>query len=194
MTWVFVCDERRRFLFVDVSAFFTPGICMMGTPNSLSSDGAESSELLPSGWTTTSYSGILPFPLSDFGLGHDMLSSRGGSCGPISSIELGLSFGGGLGRVSVHLLLDWLGWSRIGLIPRCRFVENDVATYPNRSGRRVEALIRLFRGQVSYEDTFFRRRVGLLSTFVRDAYMRNASEHLEVREDGLPSNEDLVWS
>ena len=29
---------------------------------------------------------------------RNVFSSRGGSCGPISSIELGLSFGGGLGR------------------------------------------------------------------------------------------------
>ena len=51
-----------------------------------------------------------------------------------------------------------------------------------------------FRGRVSYEDTFFRLRIGLLSIFVRDAYIRNAFEHLEVREDWIPSNEDLVWS
>ena len=124
MTWVFTCDERQSFSFVDVRAFFTPGVRMMGTSNSLSSERAESSELLSSGWTSTSYSGILPLPLSDFGLGRDVFSS-------------------------------------------CR-----------GSGRRIEALIRLFREQVSYEDTFFRRRVGLLSVFVRDAYMRNASEHL----------------
>ena len=93
MTWFFARDERQSFSFVDVSAFFTPGVRMMGTPNSLSSEGAESSELLSSGWTSTSYSGILPLPLSNFGLGRDVLSSRGGSCGPISSVELGLSFG-----------------------------------------------------------------------------------------------------
>ena len=73
---------------------------MMGTPNSLSSERAESSELLSSGWTSTSYSGILLLPLSDFGLGRNVLSSRGGSCGTISSVELGFSFCGGLGRVS----------------------------------------------------------------------------------------------
>ena len=61
-------------------------------------------------------------------------------------------------------------------------------------GRRVEAFVRLFRGRVSYEDTFFRLRVGLLSIFVRDAYIRNASEYLEVREDWLSSNEQLVSS
>ena len=44
--------------------------------------------------------GIFPLPLSDFGLGRDVFSSRGGSCRPSSSVELGLSFGGGLGRVS----------------------------------------------------------------------------------------------
>ena len=73
---------------------------MMGTPNSLSSEPAESSESLSLGRTLTSYSGILPLPLSDFGLGRDVFSSRGGSCGPISSVDLGLSICGGLGRVS----------------------------------------------------------------------------------------------
>ena len=90
----------RFFSFVDVSAFFTPGVRMMGKPNSLSSERAESSVLLLFGWTSTSYSSILPLPLSDFGLGYDVLSSHGGSCGPISSVELGLTFGSGLGRIS----------------------------------------------------------------------------------------------
>ena len=39
-------------------------------------------------------------PLSDFGLGRHVLSSREGSCGPLSSVELRLSFGRGLGRIS----------------------------------------------------------------------------------------------
>ena len=52
----------------------------------------------------------------------------------------------------------------------------------------------LFHGRVSYEDTFFRLRVRLISIFVRDAYIRDASEHLEMREDGLPSKEDFVRS
>ena len=196
MTWVFAHEERRSFWFVNVSAFFTPGVRMMGTPNSLSSERAESSELLSSGWTSTSYSGILPLPLSDFGLVRDVLSSRGGSCGPINSVELGLSFCGGLGRVSSSELA--FNTSSIGsdgvAILRCRFVKNDVATYPNHAGRRVEALVCFFRGRVSNEDTFFRLRVGLLSIFVWDAYIHNASEHFEVREDRFSSNEDLVWS
>ena len=50
------------------------------------------------------------------------------------------------------------------------------------------------RHRVSYEDTFLQHRVGLLSVRVWDAYIRNASENFEVREDWLPSNEDLVWS
>ena len=73
---------------------------MMGTPNSPSSERAESSESRSSGSSSTSYSGIFPLPLSNVGLGRGVFSSRGGSCGPISSVELGLSFGGGLGRVS----------------------------------------------------------------------------------------------
>ena len=73
---------------------------MMGILNSLSSEQAESSESLSSGCSSTSYSGILPLPLSNIGLGYDEISSRGGSFGPISSVELGSSFGGGLGRIS----------------------------------------------------------------------------------------------
>ena len=144
---------------------------MMGTPNSLSSERAESSELLSSGWTSTSYSGILPLPLSDFGLGRDVLSSRGGSCGPISSIELGSSFCGGLGRASSSELA--FNTSSIGsdgvAILRCRFVKNDVATYPNHAGRRVEALVCFLRCR---EDTRVRvllerdhRGLGLGMTF-----------------------------
>ena len=100
MTWVFTCDERQSFSFVDVSAFFTPGDRMMGTPNSQSNERAESSESRSSGSSSTSCSGIFPLPLSDVGLGRDVLSSRGGSCGPISSVELGLSFGRGRRRLS----------------------------------------------------------------------------------------------
>ena len=175
----FAHDERRIFSFANVSALFTPRVHMMATPNSLSNEGADTFESL-------SYLGILPLPLSDFGLGRDVLSSCGDSFGPLSLVELGLSFGRGLCRISSS-------FGR-GRIPRCRFVENDVATYPNRSGQRVEALVCLFYGRVSYEDTFLRLRIELLFIFVWDAYIRNASEHLEVREDWLPSNEDLVWS
>ena len=75
---------------------------MMGTPNSLSSERADTSESLSSGWSA-SYSGILPLPLSGFGLGRDVLSSHEGSCGPLSLVELGFSFGRGFGRMSIGL-------------------------------------------------------------------------------------------
>ena len=99
MTWVFPRAERRSFSFVDVSAFFTPGVHIMGTPNSLSSERAESFESQSAGCSSNSYSGIFPLPLSYFGLDRDVFISRGGSCGPITPVELGLSFGGELGRV-----------------------------------------------------------------------------------------------
>ena len=41
VTWVFARDERWSFSFVDLSAFCTPGVRMMGTPNSLSSEQAK---------------------------------------------------------------------------------------------------------------------------------------------------------
>ena len=44
MTWVFAREERWSFSFVDVSAFFTPGVRMMGTTNSLSSERAKSAK------------------------------------------------------------------------------------------------------------------------------------------------------
>ena len=60
--------------------------------------------------------------------------------------------------------------------------------------RRVEARVSLFLGRVSYKDAFLRLRVELLSFFVRDAYIRNAFEYFEVRQNRLPSNKDLKWS
>ena len=75
-----------EFSFVDVSAFFTLGVRMMGTPNSLSDELADTSKSLSLGWSS-SYSGILPLPLSGFGLRRDLLSSHGGSFGPLSLVE-----------------------------------------------------------------------------------------------------------
>ena len=60
--------------------------------------------------------------------------------------------------------------------------------------RRVEARVSLFLGRVSYKDAFLRLRVELLSFFVRDVYIHNASEHFEVRKDRRRSNKDLIWS
>ena len=97
MIGFFARDEWRSFSLADESAFFTPGVRMMGTPNSLSNERADTSESLTSGWTSTSYSSILRLPLSNFGLGCDVFSSREGSCGPLSSVGLGLSFRRGLG-------------------------------------------------------------------------------------------------
>ena len=109
MTRFFDRDERQSFSFADLSAFFTPSVRMMGTPNSLSSEGAKTFESLLSGWST-SYSGILPLRLSDFGLGGDVLSSREGSCGQVSLVELVLSFRRGLGQIltfnSSSIVLD----------------------------------------------------------------------------------------
>ena len=73
--------------------------CLHDGYTKLASERADASESLPSGWSS-SYSGILPLPLSDFELGRDVLSSREGSCGPLSCAELGLSFGRGFGRIS----------------------------------------------------------------------------------------------
>ena len=72
MTGFVTQEERRSFSLADVSAFFTSGARMMGTPNSLSSEEADPSKSLSSGWST-SYSGILL--LSDFGLSRDVLGS-----------------------------------------------------------------------------------------------------------------------
>ena len=84
----FSLDDHQIFSLADVSAFFTPGVCMMGTPNSLSSERADTFESLSSGWST-SCSGILPLPLSDFRFGRDVLWSLEGLCGSLSSVELG---------------------------------------------------------------------------------------------------------
>ena len=73
VTRFFARDEWRSFSFADGSAFFTTGVHMMGTPNSLSRKGSEISESLSSGWSA-SYSCILHFPLFDFVLGRDVLS------------------------------------------------------------------------------------------------------------------------
>ena len=75
----------------------SPGVLMMGTsnlPNSLSGKWVDS---FPS---ESSYSSILAFPLSYFGLGCDVLWSLGGSCGPLNLVEIGLSSDVGLGRSS----------------------------------------------------------------------------------------------
>ena len=146
MNGFFTRDERQSFSFVDVSAFFTPGVQMMGTPNSLSSERADISESLSSRWST-SYSGILPLPLSNFELGCDVLSSREGSCEPHSLVELGLSFGRGLGRISSSELA--FNSSSIGSDGVASGLYQDAdssqTTYPNCAGRRVEALVCLFR-------------------------------------------------
>ena len=48
----------------------------------------------------SSYSGILAFLLSCFGLGLDVLWSLGGSFGPLNLVEIGLTSNVGLGQLS----------------------------------------------------------------------------------------------
>ena len=145
MTGFFARDERRSFSFADVSPFFTTGVCMMGTPNSLSSERADASESLPSGWST-SYSGILPLPLFDFELGRDMLSSREGSCGPLSCAELGLSFGRGLGRISTFEMEFYFSFIGLDGVESISYHDVDSSKTTSRLTRtaRVEGLKNLY--------------------------------------------------
>ena len=79
----------RIHLFAYCKAFFTLGVLMIGTskaPNSLSSECVNS---LPSDWLS-SYSSILAFPLSIFGLDWDVLWLLEGFWGPLSWVMIGM--------------------------------------------------------------------------------------------------------
>ena len=66
-----------------------PSVLMMGTSSPSCSLSSEWVYSFPS---ESSYSGILALPLvSIFGLGHNVLWSLGGSCGPLNLVEIGLS-------------------------------------------------------------------------------------------------------
>ena len=145
--------------------------------NSLSSEGAESSELLMSGWTSTSYSGILPLPWSDFGLSYDVFSSRGGSCGPISSIELGLSFGGGLGQFSSSELAFNSSSIRSDGVASGLYQDADLSKTTSRLIRtaRVKGLKHLYAFFADKYPMRIHRRasLGFRSGYVHSQYFRS---------------------
>ena len=145
MIGIFARDVRRSFSFADVSPFFTTGVCMMGTPNSLSSERADASESLPLGWST-SYLGILPLPLFDLERGRDVLSSGEGSCGPLSCAELGLSFGRGLGRISTFEMEFYFSFIGLDGVESISYHDIDSSKTTSRLTRtaRVEGLKNLY--------------------------------------------------
>ena len=82
--------ERRSFSSIVVSVCLAPGVLMIGISNPPYSLSSECTHSFP---FESSNSNILAFPLSDFGLGINVLWSLGGSSDPLNLVETGLSSG-----------------------------------------------------------------------------------------------------
>ena len=66
-------------------------------------------------------------------------------------------------------------------VPGCGLVKNDISTYSRFSSWGVVALVPLLLQWVSYEDTFLRLRVKLLTLLVGDVHVRYRAEYPDVR-------------